>query len=481
MEKTYLFYDLETSGSNPCFDQILQFAAIRTNVELTELERTEIRVRLNPDVIPDPEAQIIHRIPLDTMKNGESELSAMIKIHQWLNTPNTISCGYNTLNFDDEFLRFSFYRNLLTPYTHQWANQCGRMDLYPMTLIFYLYHHEKLSWGERAGKPSLKLEDLSIANQLTQGGMAHDAIVDVEATLNLARLFKRESATWDYLAGFFNKSTDLSRMSRLPIAFHLKQQPIHLALLLGASGANEHYQFPVLSLGRHRHYKNQTLWLRLDKTELSTVTEFSIPEATWVVRKKDGEPPFLLPFSEHYTQKLDLERQKISEKNLELLKNQPELLTAIIEYHCEYTYPKIPNVDPDAALYDKGFLSKDEDALCQAFHLAPPNAQKLNLLKQFADPTLRKIGLRLLGRHYPDLMNETHQKEFSDYLHSIYHGISSEIPIDYRGKQRLTPKNAMEKIHQLRHQSDRVLDETQHKLLDELEKFILELAERESA
>ncbi|MBW1941023.1 MAG: hypothetical protein JRI28_06590, partial [Deltaproteobacteria bacterium] len=41
---TYLFYDLETTGLNKAFDQILQFAAIRTDMKLKETERCKIMV-----------------------------------------------------------------------------------------------------------------------------------------------------------------------------------------------------------------------------------------------------------------------------------------------------------------------------------------------------------------------------------------------------------------------------------------------------
>ena len=128
--KTYLFYDTETSGLNQCFDQILQFAAIRTDMQLNELERHHFFIQLNSDVIPSPQALITHQIPLDQLLHGEKEIIAIKKIHELVNTPNTISVGYNSLEFDDEFLRFSFYRNLLPPYTHQYANNCGRMDIY---------------------------------------------------------------------------------------------------------------------------------------------------------------------------------------------------------------------------------------------------------------------------------------------------------------------------------------------------------------
>jgi exodeoxyribonuclease I len=53
---TYLFYDLETSGLNPAFDQILQFAAIRTDADFQEIERHNFRIRLRPDIIPSPGA-----------------------------------------------------------------------------------------------------------------------------------------------------------------------------------------------------------------------------------------------------------------------------------------------------------------------------------------------------------------------------------------------------------------------------------------
>lgn len=104
--KSYLFYDIETTGLNKSFDQVLQFAAIRTDERLMEKERHIIHVRLRPDVIPSPYALITHRIPFSDLLKGESEYDAVFRIHALLNTPGTVSLGYNTLGFDDEFLRF---------------------------------------------------------------------------------------------------------------------------------------------------------------------------------------------------------------------------------------------------------------------------------------------------------------------------------------------------------------------------------------
>ena len=44
----FVFYDTETTGTNTAFDQILQFGAIRTDAELNELERFEVRCQLLP-------------------------------------------------------------------------------------------------------------------------------------------------------------------------------------------------------------------------------------------------------------------------------------------------------------------------------------------------------------------------------------------------------------------------------------------------
>ena len=45
-QMTYIFYDLETTGTDKNFDQILQFAAILTDDDFRELDRFEVRCRL---------------------------------------------------------------------------------------------------------------------------------------------------------------------------------------------------------------------------------------------------------------------------------------------------------------------------------------------------------------------------------------------------------------------------------------------------
>ena len=55
----FVFYDLETTGISPAYDQPLQFAAIRTDDSFAEIERINLRCRIAPHIIPSPQALII--------------------------------------------------------------------------------------------------------------------------------------------------------------------------------------------------------------------------------------------------------------------------------------------------------------------------------------------------------------------------------------------------------------------------------------
>lgn len=458
--QTFLFYDIETTGLNKAFDQILQFAAIRTDLNLKEIERYEIKIKLNLDVFPSPAAVLTHGIGVKEAQEGIAEIDAIKQIHQWLNTPGTISLGYNTLGFDDEFLRFSFYRNLLPPYTHQYANQCSRMDIYPMTVMFYLFKNSVLSWPVKDGKISLKLAELNLANQLATGA-AHNAIVDVEATLALTQLLFREEAMWTYLAGYFNKELDQARLRQF--------QTEDTLMIDGFFGVDNRYQCPVIALGNHNHYKNQTLWLKLDSENLSQTLPDNIKENTRVMHKKLGEPSFILPCKERYRAHISDERYKLMAANKSWLKTNEDIFTKITNYHKDYLYPIYPNTDIDAGLYANGFWSNEEMNFCRRFHSVPAKEKAL-LTEKISNPKLKLLATRLLGRHYPDVMTQEQADCFNDYLQKIRTIDESQILIDYRGEKRLTPYLALQEIEKLK--SENMSSQQRLALLDELKNYL---------
>jgi exodeoxyribonuclease-1 len=460
MEKTFLFYDIETSGLNKAFDQVLQFAAIRTDLNCNELERHEIFVRLSPDVVPAPQAILTHQLSLTELnKTGIPEIEAITKIHQLLNQPGTISIGYNSLGFDDEFLRFSFYRNLLPPYTHQYANECSRADLYPMAILYFLYQPTVLNWPTINSKPSFKLEQLNLANQLSDGD-AHNAMVDVQATVALAKHLQQDDAMWQYALGYFNKKTMLERLVKLPS---------EVLFIDGALSAEQFYQCPLLNLGEHAVYKNKIVWLKLDRSELTDTTSTNIEEKTRAYYLKPGEDLIVLPLTERYTKYLSDERQQRMTKSKTWLANNPDLLQSITRYHQQYTYPKIPNLDLDAALYENGFLTDPEMYWCKQFHQANPQ-EKIKLIDLVRNTNIREQAMRIMGRNFPDCLSSELKDEFYDYLTKVNPENTTAALIDYRGHKRLTPKAALSEIAELKKKSN--FNQHQLELLEELEKYL---------
>lgn len=479
-QNTFLFYDIETTGLNKCFDQVLQFAAIRTDLNLNEINRYEFLVRLNPDIIPNPEAIITHRLSLKRCEMGLTEIDAIQKIHDLMNTPGTISVGYNSLRFDDEFLRFSFYRNLLAPYTHQHANQCSRMDLYPITIMYYLFKKKALNWPEINGRSSLKLEHLKETNLLSSG-VAHNAMVDVEATVALAKKLIKFPDMWQYVCQYFDKQKDQERMlTKLESSFETEAMLFREALLIhGQIGYDNNFQAPVLGIGNHKHYKNQTLWLRLDLENLQQAAETNLETNSFVFRKKFGEDALLLPYQERFLKNLTNERIELTNNNKIWLRKNSDILQKICEYHQNYKFPKVPNLDIDAALYDMDFASPYEDALFKQFHQATPE-NKLIIAEKFPNSKRKLLAVRIMGRHYPEFLTENYLKSFNDYLAQINSAPIESLDnkennlVDYRGENKLTANQAIQKIEELR--STRNLDEEQIQLLNELRNHITEKA-----
>lgn len=472
---TFLFYDLETSGLNQCFDQVFQFAAIRTDENLKELARHEIFVKLSPDTIPSPQALLTHRLSISKLNQiGISEGEAIKKIHALLNERGTISIGYNTLNFDDEFLRFSFYRNLLPPYTHQYSqNGCGRMDIYPIAVLYYLYRNHVMSWPKLDEEFSLRLDHLNAVNKLVDGD-AHNAMHDVEATLALARIFHHDQKGWDYVRKFFSKDEDQGRIQELPLAFDstITNYPYRLALLInGSFGKDNLFQKPVLGLGGHNHFRNQSLWLKLDDPTLNETKLNNIPEKTGVMiaRKKLGEAGFLLPMTPKRCCHLSSARQEIIKENLKWLSKNQDVLAAISNYHREYKYPLVPDADLDTTLYVRGFFSEEEIALMRSFHDAALN-EKLLIMDHFQDQNLREQALRFLGRnHFVEIPAEL-QDHFNLYLRRNFSKDKEGVIRDFRGRPKLTPQGVVDEITQLKVSGN--LSPADLTLLDEVEQYI---------
>ncbi|MCP3943362.1 MAG: exodeoxyribonuclease I [Desulfobacteraceae bacterium] len=431
--KTLLFYDVETSGLNPAFDQILTFAGIRTDLDLNEISRELITIKLRGDIVPSPHAFITHCLTWDELEGGISEYQAALKIHQLFNTPGTISIGYNSLGFDDEFLRFLFYRNLLDPYAHQYANQCSRMDMLPVTALFRVFCDHALKWPYlEDGRPSLRLELLSQENKFMTTGRAHEAMNDVEAVIELARIFSRQKEVWDYSLAFFNKNRDALRINGIQKECRIGKLDFRICLMVSTSfGPKYNYIAPVIHIGESVPYKNQSLWIRMDLEGVFDQSEASDFFELFVIRKRPGDQLIVLPSLDRFQAKLTPEAGKVSGQNLLKIQSQPDLFFKTVQHHLEYKYPLIPEIDQDAALYQSGFFSHLEKKEISQFH-SSGDSKKESVCEGFTCSRVKAMARRILLRNFNGLSLIRETREYADHLRRLLSRLPEDRILGYR-------------------------------------------------
>lgn len=180
----------------------MQFAGQRTDLELNPVgESYNHLIRLGEDVVPDPDAVLITGItPQATLIDGIHEAEFLRIFHQQVATPDTIFVGYNTVRFDDEFMRYFHYRNFYDAYEWQWQNGKSRWDLLDVVRMTRALRPKDIKWPvDSAGKATNRLELLTKVNGLDHQ-MAHDALNDVLATIAVAKLIRsKQPRLFDFL------------------------------------------------------------------------------------------------------------------------------------------------------------------------------------------------------------------------------------------------------------------------------------------
>ena len=181
MTKTFFFYDLETSGLEPRKDRIMQFAGQRTTMDLEPIgEPVNILVKMSSDALPSPSAIMVTKItPQDTLRDGMSEAEFCRYATENIFIPNTVALGYNTVRFDDEFIRATMWRNFYEPYEWEWKDGRSRWDMLDVVRLVRALRPEGINWPFTSdGKPTNRLELLTKLNGLSHEH-AHDALSDV--------------------------------------------------------------------------------------------------------------------------------------------------------------------------------------------------------------------------------------------------------------------------------------------------------------
>ena len=478
---TFFFYDLETTGLDPREDRIMQFAGQRTDQNLNPIGApVNLLVKIQPDVLPNPTALAVTKIsPQDTMADGLTEPEFCREAIENIFTENTIALGYNTVRFDDEFMRFTFWRNFHDPYEWQWKNGRSRWDLLDVVRFVRALRPEGINWpfydaeknlvtevtspsGEKNyyrvdenGQPTSdlatpdpergfvennRLEFITKLNGVKHEH-AHDALSDVYATISVARLLReKQPKMFDYLLNMRNKKSIQALLE--------KGQPFVYAS--GRISGEHHKTSVVASLGATKNGKYLVYDLRHNPTEVLNALKSGERKSLYGVAKElaTNKCPAIAPLGtleqgsgweklgltadlirEHLNllrqnrELIDLARKEFAEKSAQYeVELPPEDAQKLLAEKSEKLQKYLSN-DPETKLYD-GFINDQIDKqICAEIRSADsPTMLRKVKTAEFGDPRLKEMFLHYKGRNFPELLSEEEHAIWEKYRQTRLQG-----------------------------------------------------------
>ena len=435
--QSFYWYDYETFGNRPDRDWPAQFAGIRTDADFNEIEPPlEIFCRLPLDSLPQPKAVLITGLtPQYVNEKGVCEAEFIQQINQKFSYPGTCVTGYNNLKFDDEITRYSLYRNFLDPYAREYKNGNSRWDLIDMVRLCAALRPEGINWPLKDdGAISFRLEDLTKANAI-EHGQAHNAVSDVRATIELAKLIKtKQPKLFNYVIGNKDKKSAAALLDLTQ-----KKAVIHIS---SRYPARQRCMAIVMPLAMHPVNQNEVIvydlkadplqWMHLSEEEIAANIFSSRQMLDELGRERIplktvrlNRCPVLAPLSALRPE--DAERlqvdQSLLKKHYQMLADEKGLSQKLQNVFGMKTYEAIE--DPDRMLYSGGFFSNKDRQLMQKIHNTP--AEALHALKlPFEDNRLDKMLFRYRARNWPDTLSENDNKRWKSFCFKKLMDIKTE-------------------------------------------------------
>lgn len=415
MAQTFFFYDLETSGLSARDDRIMQFAGIRTDMNLKQIgEPFNILVKLNDDTLPSPDALMVTGItPQSTVSDGYSEAEFAKLLMDEVFTPDTITVGFNNVRFDDEFIRHLFWRNFYDPYEWAWKEGRSRWDMLDVTRMTRALRPEGIEWPFVDGKAVNKLELLTKINKIDHF-KAHDALSDVEALIAVTQLIKeKQPQLYEYLL----KIRDKNEVKKL-VNLEDKQPFVYVSGRYDSEFHKATVAFPLTS-GRNG---NVIVYdLRHDPTPFVDLSVKDLEKqifASWEDRQSNNFLPVpvkelqynrcpavaplgVLAQSDGWN-RVNLTEEIITENRNKLLKNPSfaENIRSVFEKRPEFQ----KSSDPETQLYD-GFVT-DVDVMRIEKVRNADESTLADLHPEFVDERLSGLLLHYKARNYPRSLAE---------------------------------------------------------------------------
>jgi exodeoxyribonuclease I len=400
----FVFYDFETSSSNKYWGQIIQVGAILTNDNLEELDRYEARCRLSPSIIPEAMALIVNKSSPKMLKGAN--LSHYEMIRQFVETlkrwGKATYIGYNSIDFDEEFLRNTLFQTLEYAYLTS-TNGNNRGDLLNLARAANLYYPNTLknSISEK-GNAVYKLDQMAPLNGIEHSD-AHSAIGDVIATLGIAKIIaKKAPSVWKASLCTTNKDETLKIIKNelyfcTNEYFYGKSRPYVQAYVC----QHPRFQWPKCFDLKH----DPQIYLDMPVVDLK-VAMGKNPKFLRTIRHNKHpiimNPSYGNEFDEYKMiggEKL-ASRAKMIKDNTKFAEKISQILQDEVEEK-EQTKSQ-EDIYEEESIYTK-FTSNEDNKMMPEFHKAEWD-KKLSVLGKIKDERLHYFGRRLIYEERPEVL-----------------------------------------------------------------------------
>ncbi|WP_395343038.1 exodeoxyribonuclease I [Ningiella sp. W23] len=425
MSASILWHDYETWGVRPAYDFPVQFAAIRTDLDLNIIEKPlNYFCQIPNDYLPHPGACLVTGItPQQSLRDGSIEAEFAKQIYREISTPETCTAGYNSIKFDEEVTRHLLYRNFYPVYEREYSDGNSRWDIIDLVRAAYALRPEGINWPlYEDDRPCFKLEELSRANDLGHD-KAHDALSDVYATIALAKLIKQKQPK---LYEFYWQMRNKHKVTEW-VNTESKQPFLMVSGYIPSSQGCCAWLMPVC---QHPTNSNAILCINLSK-DPSAILEHSVealqdPEIISHLREHRALPimqlatnkvPFVAPakmLTQASAERLGIDREQ-SLQNYHRLKQAPQLEEKCINFFTNQ-YPQDREMDLDAQLYARDFPSPADKKLMNEIRSASEHF--LYSVYERLEPSLYRQQLfRYLGRNFPTVLGESDVQKWQRHRH----------------------------------------------------------------
>ena len=313
--------------------------------------------------------------------------------------------GFNSIEFDEEFLRCTLFQTLEYPYITS-TNGNTRGDVLSLARAANLYYPRTLknSINEK-GNDVYKLDQMAPLNGIEHGD-AHSAIGDVLATVGIAKLIaKKAPNVWkaSMLTMDKNQSLELIKKELFFCTneyFYGKSRPYVQTFIC----QHPQYQWPLCFDLKH----DPKPYLEMSISELSSALK---KQPKFIRTLRHNKHPIIMnpSYGEKFDEYKAIGISKLKERAT-LVKNHKKFSETIVnikrlEIEEKEQTKSQEDLYNEESIYTK-FTTPEDNKLLPEFHQADWG-KKLNVISKFKDDRLQYFGKKLLYMEKPEILSKT--------------------------------------------------------------------------